>query len=182
MLELTCILKKADPTCVQDLPCVSLTADKRAVVRQRVELSDGQEAGIFLPPGTVLTPGTILGDDEGTPCALVQAAAEPVTEASTEDPLLLAKACYFLGNRHAPLQIAPTFVRFAPDHILSELCRRLGLIVTDKEAVFVPEGGAYAHHHHHEHSHEHEHAHPHPHSHEHEHHHDHAHAIPQAEH
>ena len=38
---------------------------------------------------------------------LVKAAAERLTEASTSDPVLFAKICYHLGNRHTPVEIQP---------------------------------------------------------------------------
>ena len=37
----------------------------------------------------------------------VRAALEPVSAARADDPLLLTRAAYHLGNRHVPLQIDP---------------------------------------------------------------------------
>ena len=55
----------------------------------------------------------------------------------------LARACYHLGNRHAPLQLGHKWLRFTPDHVLEELAESLGLRLRRENAAFVPEGGAY---------------------------------------
>ena len=66
--------------------------------------------------------------------------------------MLIARACYHLGNRHVPLQITQYWVRYAHDHVLDAMIRDLGLLVDHEEAPFEPESGAYSgggHHHHH---------------------------------
>ena len=45
-------------------------------------------------------------------CIGVRAADEDVMDARCDDPTLLARVAYHLGNRHAPLQIGDGFVRF----------------------------------------------------------------------
>ena len=57
----------------------------------------------------------------------VRAAAEPVSEVRCDDPLLLARACYHLGNRHVPLQIGDGLLRYQHDHVLDDMLRGLGL-------------------------------------------------------
>ena len=82
----------------------------------------------------------------------------------------LAKAAYHLGNRHVPVQVGEGFLRLAADHVLEEMLKKLGAAVSQMEAPFEPEAGAYAggHHQHdemghggkiHEHHHDHEHGH-----------------------
>ena len=78
----------------------------------------------------------------------------------------LAKAAYHLGNRHVPVQVGEGFLRLAADHVLEEMLKKLSAKVSEIEAPFEPEAGAYAggHHQHdemghggkiHEHDHEH---------------------------
>ncbi len=162
----------------ESLRCVVLSSERCAVVRQKVLLSSGEEAAVFLERGSVMRPYDILADEGGA--ALVQVVPEPeeVVTARAKDWLSFAKACYYLGNRHAPLEIGELEFSFLPDRVLEELCQRLGLEVAHATRPFVPEEGAYAHHHHHDgeghdHGHDHEDDHDHEHEHGHEHGHDH---------
>ena len=64
-----------------------------------------------------------------------------------DDPQLLARAAYHLGNRHVPLQIANGLLRYQHDHVLDEMLRGLNLDVQIEQAPFEPEPGAYGSHH-----------------------------------
>jgi len=119
-----------------------LTFEARCKSRLRTRLLTGEEVGLFLERGTVLRGGDKLAANDGTVIEVV-AAPEMLMEATTVDPLLLAKAAYHLGNRHVALQLLPGKMRFAADHVLSQLLRGLGLPVTEIEAPFEPETGAY---------------------------------------
>jgi urease accessory protein len=121
---------------------LTLTYDRRIRGRLRVTLDDGREAGLFLERGQVLRDGDLLGAEEGV-TVLVRAAPEPLSSVRCEDPLLLARACYHLGNRHAAVEIGPGLVRYPHDHVLDDLVRGLGLAVAFEEAPFDPEAGAY---------------------------------------
>jgi len=125
---------------------LTLTLDQRVKARQRVTLDDGREAGLLLPRGEPLRNGDLLSNDDGQRIRII-AAAEPVSTASTDDPVLLARACYHLGNRHVALQVAAGWLRYQPDHVLDDMVRRLGLQVEQQQAPFQPEAGAYGHHH-----------------------------------
>ena len=131
---------------------LTLALDQRVRSRLRVTLDDGSEAGLFLERGLVLRHGDRLASDEGL-VVEVRAAAESVSSVRSEDPLLLARACYHLGNRHVPLEIGPGLVRYRHDHVLDELVRGLGLDPVCEQAPFEPEPGAYGagarHDHHH---------------------------------
>jgi len=130
--------------------------------------SFGGEAGIFLERGSVIRPYDILEDERGGVRVQVLPEPEEVVTAKARDWLSFAKACYYLGNRHAPLEIGELEFSFLPDGVLEDLCRRLGLEVAHSTRPFVPEEGAYAHHHHDgDHDHDgHDHVHePHGHSH-----------------
>ena len=57
---------------------------------------------------------------------MVHAAKELVSTAVTDDPWLLTRAAYHLGNRHVPLQIEAGRLRFEHDHVLEDLVRVWG--------------------------------------------------------
>lgn len=140
-----------------------LPFDLRQRSRQRVRLESGREAALLLVPGTTLEEGDALGSPDGV-IVRVQAAEEPVATAHSHDPLLFARACYHLGNRHVALQVGSGWLRFQPDHVLEEMVRGLGMEVRHETAPFQPEHGAYhaasrsTHAHTHAHGHEHAHA------------------------
>lgn len=121
---------------------VTLTYDQRVRSRLRVRLDDGREAGILLPRGETLRDGDCLASEDGM-VVRVRAAAERLSVAIADDALLLARACYHLGNRHLPLQIGEGRLAYLHDHVLDDLVRGLGLTVTVVDAPFEPEPGAY---------------------------------------
>jgi urease accessory protein len=98
-------------------------------------------------------------------------------------PLDLLRAAYHLGNRHVQLDVRADRLLLEPDHVLVEMLRGNHLVVTEAQAAFEPEGGAYATaghghaHHAHDHDHDHDHGHGHDHDHAagHKHGHDHKH-------
>jgi urease accessory protein len=160
---------------------LTLPLHLRIKCRLRVTLDDGREAGLLLERGTTLKDGDLLGDDRGA-VVLVRAADEELSIVRSDDPLLLARACYHLGNRHRSIQIEAGELRYPHDHVLDEMLVGLGLEVVCEQAPFEPEPGAYggsaagvhgghshgqSHGHDHGHSHEltHEHGHEHSHSH-----------------
>lgn len=122
---------------------LTLPFDLRTKSRLPVTLDTGEVVGLMLPRGTVLGEGDLLRDESGRVIE-VHAAPEPVSTAASEDPVLLARACYHLGNRHVPLQISVGWVRYQHDHVLDQMLRELGLTVTTAELPFEPERGAYA--------------------------------------
>lgn len=139
---------------------LTLPFEQRQKSRLHAVLDDGTEVGLFLPRGSVLRGGDCLQAEDGLMIE-VRAAAEPVSTARAEDPLLLARACYHLGNRHVALQIGRGWLRYLHDHVLDGMVVALGLSVCFEEAPFEPEAGAYQHEHtspgHHAHAHPHHH-------------------------
>ena len=121
---------------------VTLTFDQRVRSRQKVELDSGEAAGLFPPRGLVMRQGQKLVAETGE-VVEVLAAAELVSTVYVDDPLLLARACYHLGNRHVALQIGEGFIRYQHDHVLDDLVRTLGLEASFECAAFEPEAGAY---------------------------------------
>lgn len=151
-------VKKAENPGRRDdrLPCVALNSDERRLVRQKITMDNREEAAVFLDRGSVMKIYDVLESDDGKNKVQVVGKSEEVVSARAHDWLSFAKACYYLGNRHAPLEIKDLEFFFLPDRVLEELCLRLGLEISHISAAFAPEEGAYAHHHH---SHEHDHAH-----------------------
>ncbi len=157
MIELTRLLDKNSPADGR----LTLPIEQRVRSRLRIKLDDGRDAGLFLPRGTLLRGGDRLGSEEGLVVEIV-AAAETVSTVRCDDPTLLARAAYHLGNRHVPLQVEKGWLRYQHDHVLDDMLRQMGLEVIVEEAPFEPEAGAYqqaAHSHHHAHSHSHQHTH-----------------------
>ncbi len=135
-------------------PITSLTLpyELRQKSRQRVNLDNGEEAAICLARGTCLYHGDLLTTEKKILVRVV-AADELLSVVHCEDPLLFARACYHLGNRHIPLQIDSNRLAFLHDHVLDDLLHGLGLSVSQRVAHFEPEAGAYGvragHHHEH---------------------------------
>ena len=119
-----------------------LSFESRCKSRLRTRLASGEECGLFLERGGVLRGGDKLAAKDGRVVAVI-AAPEALMQAASDDPLQLARAAYHLGNRHVAVQILPGSLRFARDHVLGEMLRGLGLPVSEIEAPFEPEAGAY---------------------------------------
>lgn len=119
-----------------------LPFEARCKSRLRTRVASGEECGLFLERGTVLRGGDKLLGSDGRVVEVV-AAAEALMEATSDDPLLIAKAAYHLGNRHVAVELRPGRLRFVADHVLGEMLRGLGLPVTEIKAPFEPESGAY---------------------------------------
>lgn len=149
MLEIT--FRLAETIGAAPQATLSLTWEERQHSRQRVLLEDGRPAALMLPRGTRLRDGDLLGGAQGLVVA-VRAAAEELSLAACTEGSQLARACYHLGNRHAPVQITPQGVLYQRDHVLDGMLRGLGLAPRPVRAAFEPEAGAYHHHgggHHH---------------------------------
>ncbi|MGL5034000.1 MAG: urease accessory protein UreE [Microcystaceae cyanobacterium] len=126
----------------QPILTLALTAEERTRSRYRFELSDGEPILLRLPRGTVLKHGVYLQPDTETIIQIL-AKPEPTLTAIAANALLLLRAAYHLGNRHVPVEITPDYLRLAPDPVLAEMLRHLGLEVQSAIAPFQPEAGAY---------------------------------------
>ena len=145
-------------------PSTSLTLvkDQREKSRLKVTLDNGKEGGLFFEKGTSFQDGDLILSTDGETLVEIKAAAETVSSVRCDDPLMLAKACYHLGNRHIALQIMSSELRYQHDHVLDEMVRGLGLEVVTEQVPFEPESGAYSgggHHHHSHDDHSHSHSH-----------------------
>ena len=150
MIRLTAFDSSADAV----YSTLTLPLEKRIKSRLKVQLDNGDEAGIFLERGLVLKNGDRLKSDTGE-IIEIRAAGERLSVVRVADPLLMSRVCYHLGNRHVPLQIKPGVVSYLHDHVLDDMVRGLGVEVTVEDAPFDPEPGAYGGHasggHHHAH-------------------------------
>ncbi len=122
---------------------VHLVYSERERSRYRTTTASGQDIGWFLPRGIVLCDGDALVCNNNE-IVLIRAASESLCEARSENPHLLLRAAYHLGNRHVSLQILPGALRFPRDHVLEEMLAGMGLILRPVEEAFTPESGAYA--------------------------------------
>jgi urease accessory protein len=167
------------PAMVKRAASVELDWDMRS--RSRFEASDstGRRLGVFLPRGRVLRGGDVLVAEDGS---LVRVLAKPqpllVVRHCSEHgtPFDLLRAAYHLGNRHVQLELQPDRLQLEPDHVLAEMLHQMHLIVSEENAPFEPEAGAYSaagHAHTHAQGHDHAHGHGHDHHHGHDHGHDH---------
>lgn len=119
-----------------------LNYQERQRSRYRAKTLCGLDVAWFVERGKVLADGEILVAKSGEKIAII-AAEETVSEVRSDDPLLLAKAAYHLGNRHVPLQIDAGELRYQHDHVLDDMLRGLGLTVLVTDKSFHPENGAY---------------------------------------
>jgi len=161
---------------------VELDWDVRRRSRFDATDSSGRALGVFLPRGSVVRGGDVLVAEDGS-LIVVKAAPQPVmvvrhcTEHGSAFDLL--RAAYHLGNRHVQLELQRDRLLLEPDHVLAGMLRQMHLLVSDEQAPFEPEAGAYAggsHGHTGAHDHGHDHDQDHGHDHDHSHHgHDHPH-------
>lgn len=109
--------------------------------------STGRHLGIFLPRGQVLRGGDVLVTEDGS-LVRVLAAPQPVLRVTACDEhgtaLDLPRAAYHLGNRHIALEVQTDRLQLEPDPVLAGMLRAMHLIVTEVNAPFEPEAGAYA--------------------------------------
>jgi len=124
-----------------------LTAEERARSRSRWETPAGEPVYLRLPRGIVLGDRDLLTSEDGSARVLIAAKPEPLLIVTAKTPLDLLRACYHLGNRHVPLEIAPGELLLNPDPVLQSMLEHLGLEVRAAVLPFQPETGAYGHSH-----------------------------------
>ena len=126
---------------------VELDWDVRQKSRFDATDSTGRALGVFLPRGTAVRGGDALLAEDGS-LIVVKAAPQAVLVvrhcSDHGSPFDLLRAAYHLGNRHVQLELQPDHLKFEPDHVLADMLRSMHLIVTEEQAAFEPEGGAYA--------------------------------------
>lgn len=131
-----------------------LPFELREKSRQRATLTSGEEVGLFTVRGTVLRDGDLLRGDDGR-IVRVRAAAESVYRVASPSLAGLLRCAFHLGNRHTQAQVIEEggrqYLRIRRDPVLKDMLQGLGATVTEEDAPFEPEAGAYGggHHHHH---------------------------------
>ena len=126
---------------------LELDWDLRA--RSRIDATDsqGRRLGIFLPRGQVLRGGDALVGEDGSLVRVV-AAPQPVMVVrhcpQHGSPFDLMRAAYHLGNRHVSLELHADHLKLEPDPVLADMLRAMHLLVSEEQAPFEPEAGAYA--------------------------------------
>ena len=122
---------------------VCLPFDERKKTRLKVQAESGEMLGLMLPRGKTIKHGTLLKSECGRVIAVI-AAPESVSRVTCDDPHLLMRCAYHLGNRHVPLQIEQNYLFYPQDSVLDDMVRGLGASVTSVQQPFDPEEGAYA--------------------------------------
>ena len=144
----------------------------RFLRRKRLTTEAGRPFVVDLPQTTSLDDGDALELTDGTRIA-IHAAEEAVLEVRGDS---LARLAWHIGNRHTPCQIAEGHLLIQNDPVIRHMLEHLGAAITEAQAPFTPEGGAYGHGRTHSHDHgatAHSQAQAHGHTHSHDHSHDH---------
>jgi urease accessory protein len=140
---------------------VTLSYDDRHRRRITVTGDHGVRALLDLPHAVLLAGGAGLLLEDGR-ILEVRARIEPLLEVRAKDAASLLRLAWHIGNRHLSAQIEPDRILIRLDHVIAIMLTGLGATVTEIEAPFDPEGGAYGGRHI-AHDHGHDHAAPHDH-------------------
>jgi urease accessory protein len=130
-----------------------LPFELREKSRLRARLDSGEEVAVFTVRGTVLRHGELLRGDDGRVVRIV-AAKEATYRVECNSVRGLLRCAFHLGNRHTQAEVGGEihagFLRIRKDPVLKDMLQGLGATVTEEEAAFEPESGAYGggHHHH----------------------------------
>jgi len=129
----------------------SIVLDAQDRHRRRVVFVGEQGATYLLdlPRPAQLRDGDGLLLEDGS-LVRVTGKPEPLVEIAASSAHELARIAWHLGNRHTEVQIVGDTLRIRHDHVLEEMLRGLGARLTQIDAAFEPEAGAYGHHHEHE--------------------------------
>jgi urease accessory protein len=121
---------------------VTLSYDDRHRRRMAVTGDHGVRALLDLPHAVLLAGGAGLLLEDGR-ILEVRAQIESLLEVRTEDAASLLRLAWHIGNRHLSAQIEPDRILIRLDHVIAAMLTGLGATVTQIEAPFDPEGGAY---------------------------------------
>ncbi len=138
------------------VPDGRITLDETARHRRRVLMvsDEGVRFMLDLPQARLLRHGDGLVLDDGRVIEVV-AVPERLYEVRGCDARHLLALAWQIGNRHLAAAIEAERILIRRDHVIRDMLVGLGASVTEIEAPFDPEGGAYGgthqgHHHHHE--------------------------------
>ena len=122
----------------------TITLDETARHRRRMSMisDNGIQFLLDLPEARLLRHGEGLELEDGR-IVQVLAAPEPLYEVRAATPHSLLQLAWHMGNRHLPTQILDDHIRIRRDHVIRDMLERLGADITEIDAAFDPEGGAY---------------------------------------
>jgi len=123
----------------------SVTLDYDARFRRRIALQTdgGKPLLLDLAKAQSLAQGDGLITETGI--IIVRAAPERLAELRACDTAHLVQLAWHLGNRHLPTELSGDCLRIRYDHVIVDMARKLGAEVSEINAPFNPEGGAYGH-------------------------------------
>jgi urease accessory protein len=137
-------------------PAGRITLDETARHRRRMLMvsDEGVRFMLDLPQARLLRHGDGLLLDDGRVIEVV-AVPERLYEVRGRDARHLLALAWQIGNRHLAAALDADRILIRRDHVIRDMLVGLGASVTEIEAPFDPEGGAYGgthqgHHHHHE--------------------------------
>lgn len=137
-------------------PADTITLDETDRHRRRMKMTSdgGSEFLLDLPHARLLRHGEGLKLSDGRVIE-VRATPEALYEVTGKDARHMVALAWQIGNRHLAADITEDRIRIRADHVIKEMLEGLGATVTEMEASFDPEGGAYggAHTGHHSHDH-----------------------------
>lgn len=119
-----------------------LPYELREKCRLRATMESGEEVALFTVRGTVLRDGDLLTGETGQVVKIV-AAREPTYLVRCVDAHTLLRCAFHLGNRHTQAHVGDGFLRIRRDPVLKEMLEGLRATVTEEDAPFEPEAGAY---------------------------------------
>lgn len=136
---------------------IALTYDERHRRRFAFTAQGGTAFLLDLPRATVLQQGDGLALTDGRIIA-VSAAREQLSRVEASSAQALVQLAWHIGNRHLPAQLTADAIFIREDHVITHMLEGLGAHVTQIDAPFRPESGAYSgghgHGHHQDHDHD----------------------------
>ena len=133
-------------------PADTITLDETARHRRRIKLAsdNGIEFLLDLPEARLLSHGEGLILSDGRVIEM-RAKPEALMEVRGRNERHLLALAWQIGNRHLAAQIEADRILIRSDHVIKDMLIGLGGTISEIEAPFDPEGGAYGDHHHHDH-------------------------------
>lgn len=122
----------------------TVTLDFDGRHRRRIVLTgaSGDQYLIDFPEAVHLRHGDGLKLETGD-VVMVVAQPEALMEVRAGSTAALLKLAWHIGNRHLAAMVEADRILIRRDHVIGHMLEHLGATVTDVEAAFDPEGGAY---------------------------------------
>ena len=121
---------------------ITLSYDDRFRRRIVMRTDGGKEFLLDLVKTTELRSGDLIALDDGE-YVEVKAAYEKLMKATSNDPKLILRAAWHIGNRHLSCEIQTNKILLRFDHVILQMLENLGLTLEIINQPFNPEGGAY---------------------------------------